>query len=245
MRSRVNWTTWKRSGAIDEAVDLMRSNTIHFVAAIVFMFLSLLGFSRQTPDQKGWQMFAILCLAASLLALLLGRWPRPAVRQDDEDRCATQPGTEFPEGQARLIDSGHLPNRYHPHLTMHEFETCHFFAPARRLLFKSPPDETASGWHRFLLRCSGGRYYFIRQPGELLMPAQLDKDVPGELVITSQRIIFLSDEDAFEVPLQRLALLDCSARLVDFEVRSRRYTLYCDAACYAEKVLLLLQQGNP
>lgn len=220
----------------------MQVKNIHSIAAIVFLLLALLGFAQRQSVGNGWLIFASLCLAAALVAMLLSRWPRSADRSTGPDRCSPAKTVDFPEGQARLIDSGHLPNRFHPRLAMHEFETCHFFAPARRLIFIPPNDEREAGWHRFLLRCSGGRYYFIRQPGELLMPAQLDKEIPGELVITSQRIVFMAGEDAFEVPLQRLSLLDCSARLVDFEVRSRRYTLYCDAACYAEKVLELLQK---
>ena len=74
------------------------------------------------------------------------------------------------------------------------------------------------------------------------MPADVKDMTEGELVITSQRIIFMAGENAFEVPLQRLKLLDCSAHLVDFQVRDRRYTLQTEAACYAEKVLMLLLQ---
>ncbi len=92
------------------------------------------------------------------------------------------------------------------------------------------------------VRFSGGQYYYILRPQEILLPAQVDEQIQGELVITSQRIIFLADENGFEVPRQNLKRLDCSAHLVDFQVRNRRYTIQTDAACYAEKVLMLLLQ---
>ncbi len=220
---------------------MKRGQLIHSVAIIGFLLLAMLGFSQQKPAEKGWLLFAVLCLAAAFAAMLRSRRARSAARIASDEPCSPEQMIDFPEGQARLIDSGRLPNRYHPHLAMHEFEICHFYAPAKRLLFLPPPTATDNRWQRFLIRCSGGHYYFIRQPGELLMFANPDKEIPGELVITSQRLIFLAQEDAFEVPLQRLTRLDCSARLVDFEIRSRRYTLYCDATCYAEKVLLLLK----
>lgn len=215
----------------------------HRFAAIAFSLLSLVSsyLSLGRADSV-WSTLTILTLLAAV-----GAWIAYAVnflreRQDRND-FGKDPAVKFksvPEGQARLIDSGRLPNRFNPRIDLKEYEVCHFYVPVLRVLFSHQPDEPVIDPTRLSIRFSGGKFYYIVRPQEILLPAVPDQTIPGELVITSQRIIFLAEENGFEVPLQGLKLLDCSAHLVDFHVRSRRYTLQTEAADYAEKVLLLL-----
>ncbi|MDD2441698.1 MAG: hypothetical protein PHG76_06265 [Eubacteriales bacterium] len=215
----------------------MRSGRqIHFLAALLFSALALVGF------WMGWQFFSALTALASVLAWILYGRSRLKSQSRDEDQCDLANMPDFPEGQAKLIDSGRLPNRFHPYVSLRELETCHFVVKGQRLLLAALPDALKIDPTRLAVRFSGGQYYYILRPQEILLPAQVDEQIQGELVITSQRIIFLADENGFEVPLQNLKLLDCSAHLVDFQVRNRRYTIQTDAACYAEKVLMLLLQ---
>ena len=215
----------------------------HFIASIGFTALAAVAawVVRGSADRT-WQIFSVLAFAAAALAWLLYLRARyqEAIRRRDEF-CA------YPEGQARLINSGRLPNRYNPRIALKDFEACHFFVNAQRILFRPLPDNLKVEPTRLLVRYSGGMFYYIVRPQEILLPAEPDDQVEGELVITNQRIIFAAPENGFEVQLQSLKLLDCSAHLVDFQVRGRRYTIKTEAACYAEKVLDLLmrKQANP
>lgn len=215
----------------------------HLFAAIGFTALAAVSawVVRGAADRT-WQILSVLavCVAALAWFLYLRARHLEAQRRRDE-YCA------YPEGQARLIDSGRLPNRFNPRIALREYESCHFFVNAQRIFFRPLPDPMNIEPARLLVRYSGGSFYYIVRPQEILLPAEPDDQVDGELVITSQRIIFNALENGFEVQLQSLKLLDCSAHLVDFQVRGRRYTIKTEAACYAEKVLamLLQQQTNP
>ena len=215
---------------------MLSGRQLHFLAALLFSALALAGFW-----QGGSTFSALSALVAVLAWLRYGR-SRLKSQTRDEDSCDLANMPDFPEGQAKLIDSGRLPNRFHPRVSLREFETCHFVVKGQRLLLSALPDGLKIDPTRLAVRFSGGQYYYILRPQEILMPAQVDEQIQGELVITSQRMIFLADENGFEVPLQNLKLLDCSAHLVDFHVRNRRYTIQTDAACYAEKVLMMLLQ---
>lgn len=220
---------------------MSRSESItHLIAAIIFSVLALLASVLPFEIDFRWSVFRILSLAASGLAWLLYFRSRFQNRKQKTDACSPDQLPTFPEGQARLIDSGRLPNRYNARVDLHEFEVCHFYVAASRVIFKPLPESMKLDPSRLAVRYSGGSYYYIVRPQEILMPAEINEKNDGELIITSQRIIFISSENAFEVPLQRVTLLDCSAHLVDFQVRQRRYTVQTEAACYAEKVLLLL-----
>ncbi|MDW7659736.1 MAG: phage holin family protein [Bacillota bacterium] len=214
----------------------------HLLAACLFSLLAALAFWMDRSSQNDWRLFGILTGAVAAIAWILFLRSRLRARKNPEDACDLDNMPDFPEGQAKLIDSGKLPNRYHPRVDMREFEVCHFYVPSKRLLFAPLPEGLKIDPTRLAVRYSGGQYYYIVRPQEILLPAQADDQIDGELVITSQRILFLADENGFEVPLQSLKLLDCSAHLVDFQVRNRRYTVQTEAACYAEKVLMLLLQ---
>ena len=210
----------------------------HLMAGILFaaMAMSAAWLTRSSSDSR-WRVFTLLALAATALAwiMFVRSHRRELARRKDQF-------TAYPEGQARLIDSGRLPNRFNPRIELREYEICHFSVEAQRILFFPLPENLQIDPTRLLVRLSGGAYYFIIRPQEILLPADPDKQTSGELFITNQRIMFLSGENGFEVPLQSLKLLDCSAHLVDFQVRGRRYTIQTEAACYAEKVLMLLLQ---
>jgi hypothetical protein len=210
----------------------------HLWAAVLFAGLAVAAvlLDRTAPGGR-WLIFAVFSFGVAILAWI--RHGRALRRKHDE-----QPDqiTAYPEGQARLIDSGRLPNRYNPRIDLREYEFCHFTVAAQRVLFAPLPSGLNVDPTRLVVRFSGGAFYFIVRPQEILLPAEPDEQVIGELAITNQRIIFLATENGFEIPLQSLKMLDCSAHLVDFQVRDRRYTLQTDAACYAEKVLLLLLQ---
>ncbi len=214
----------------------------HLAAALVFSVLALITSIIPIDIDFRWSVFRVLSLAVSGLAWLLFFRSRYLEKKENANACRPDQLPSFPEGQARLIDSGRLPNRYHPRVDLHEFEICHFYVPASRVIFAPLTDSKKMDPSRLAVRYSGGNYYYIVRPQEILMPAEIDDKNEGELIITSQRIIFLASENAFEVPLQRVTLLDCSAHLIDFQVRQRRYTIQTEAACYAEKVLMLLFQ---
>ncbi|MEA4889332.1 MAG: hypothetical protein VB070_07705 [Clostridiaceae bacterium] len=215
----------------------------HLLAASLFSLLSLASivYSQITGDGR-WRVFSMLCLIAAVLAWLMYFRRKLQDASDHEQTENVDNPPSFPEGQAKLIDAGRLPNRYNPRIDLKEFEVCHFSVAAQRLLFAPLPDKLRIDPTRLAVRYSGGQYYYIVRPQEILLPAEPDDRIDGELVITNQRIIFLAAENGFEVPLQSLKLLDCSAHLVDFHVRDRRYTIQTEASCYAEKVLLLLLQ---
>ena len=215
----------------------------HFWAAVLFTGLGIAasGISLMARDSR-WQIFSWLILGASGLAWLMYLRSKQREKVADDALCKPENLPGFPEGQARIIDSGRLPNRYNPRIILNDFEMCHFYVPADRLIFAPLPEHLRIDPTRLVVRYSGGQFYYIVRPQEILLPADPDNTIPGELIITSQRIIFLAAESGFEVPLQSLKLLDCSAHLVDFQVRDRRFTVRTEAACYAEKVLMLLLQ---
>lgn len=215
---------------------------IHLIAACLFSILTLLAFRGENSASVAWRFFGYLSGSAALLAWLLYGIARVREKKQEGDLCRPENQPNFPEGQARLIDSGRLPNAYNPRVDLRDFETCHFTVFAKRLIFTPLPERLSIDPTRLAVRYSGNQYYYIVRPQEVLMPAQVDQVISGELVITNQRILFIADHDAFEVPLQSLKLLDCSAHLVDFHVRNRRYTVQTEAACYAEKVLMMLLQ---
>lgn len=212
------------------------SPKIHLLAATLFTVLAVAGaIMVRSPLDRRWQIFSVLAFAAAVLA-----WVLFARAQHRETAWRRDQFAAYPEGQARLIDSGRLPNRFNPRIDLKDYESCHFFVSAQRMFFQPLPENLRVDPSRLLVRYSGGAFYFIVRPQEILLPAEPDDMADGELVITSQRIIFLAPENGFEVPLQSLKMLDCSAHLVDFQVRGRRYTIKTEAACYAEKVLQLL-----
>lgn len=220
-----------------------KGHRIHFIAAIIFSALSLAAqYWRIANDDRRWHFISILSFLGAIIAWSLYFIARRRERSSREDACSAENMPFFPEGQARLIDSGRLPNRYNSRVSMKDYETCHFFVPAQRIIFTPTPEISRLDPSRLAVRYSGGSYYYIVRPQEVLLPAEVDAQYSGEFVITSQRIIFLAEENGFEVPLQKLKMLDCSAHLVDFQVRDKRYTIQTAAACYAEKVLLLLLQ---
>lgn len=206
----------------------------------MFLLLALVAsyMLRDTLDKR-WQILTYLSLGASLLAWTLFLRARRRIAAIRRDECSA-----YPEGQARLIDSGRLPNRFNPRIELKDYEYCHFYVNAQRMMFHPLPEYMKIDPAHLLVRYSGGVFYYIVRPQEILLTADPDDQIDGELVITSQRIIFIAAENGFEVPLQSLKMLDCSAHLVDFQVRGRRYTVKTDAACYAEKVLALLQQQH-
>jgi hypothetical protein len=220
----------------------------HLAAAILFTGLAL--FSSYSMGGGGtyagrWRSLNFLSLIVAALAwfLFMRATRRETDRRQPENNDGQPSVQSFPEGQARLIDSGRLPNRYNPRIELKEFEICHFTVPAQRLIFTPLPEGLVIDPGRLAVRFAGGNYYYIVRPQEILLPAPVDEQVGGELVITNQRLIFLSAANGFEIPLQSLHQLDCSAHLVDFQVRERRYTLLTESAGYAEKVLQLLQRS--
>ena len=219
------------------------SRQTHLLAAAVFSGLTFFAFyrARISADDR-WHTFSTLALICAILAWLL--YYRANRRDSRDQECIGDPEhpNAFPEGQARLIDSGRLPNRFNPRIDLKDFEICHYSVYAQRVIFAPLPEGQRIDPTRLAIRYSGGNYYYIVRPQEILLPADPVSRTDGELVITNQRIIFLALENGFEVPLQSLKMLDCSAHLVDFQIRDRRYTLQTEAACYAEKVLMLLLQ---
>ncbi|MBP8989177.1 MAG: hypothetical protein KBG64_03045 [Clostridia bacterium] len=214
----------------------------HLWAACLFTCLFVIAFWMGRQNQSDWRLFCWLTGPVALFAWAKYIFAGLRNAQNPPDRDLSDPIHNFPEGQAKLIDGGRLPNRFHPGLDLREYEICHFYVPGIRLFFTPFLEGEALDPTRMVIRYSGGRYYYIVKPQEILLPAQLDEAVAGELVITSQRILFLAVENGFEVPLQSLKLLDCSAHIIDFQVKDRRYTVQTDAAGYAEKVLKLLLQ---
>ena len=213
----------------------------HFWAAVLFTILGVAAsVMTLVVRDSSWQVFSWLSLGAAAVAWLSYLRVKKQERAGDETSGKPENLPGFPEGQARIIDSGRLPNRYNPRIILNDFEVCHYYVPADRLIFAPLPEHLRIDPTRLVVRFSGGHYYYIVRPQEILLPAEPDNTIPGELIITSQRIIFLAAESGFEVPLQSLKLLDCSAHLVDFQIRDRRFTVRTDAAGYAEKVLMLL-----
>ena len=215
------------------------SRQTHFLAACLFSLMSAYAFWMAGAVHQ-WRLFAWLTAVVACGAWVFYIRARIRDMKHGQNACDLEQLPDFPEGQARLINSGRLPNRFHPYLELREFEPCHFFVMSSRLLFQALPENLQLDPTRLAVRFSGGQYYYIVKPQEILLPAQLDETSSGELVITNQRILFPADVNGFEVPLQSLKLLDCSAHLVDFQVKNKRYTIQTDAACYAEKVLMLL-----
>ncbi len=208
----------------------------HLVAAILFLGLALIGtMLAPTGEPRLWRIISDLCLIATGLAIILHliNLRLDSIRKRDQ-------AAVYPLGPARKIDNGRLPNRFHPRVNLSEYEYCHFSIGAWRIIFIPPTVAQQYEMRQTLVRFTGGLYYFITQPQAILLRAEPENQVAGELVITSQRIIFLADENGFEIPLKNIKCLDCSAHLVDFQVRDRRYTLQTDAASYAEKVLAML-----
>lgn len=220
---------------------ISQKTNIHFRAATLFLLLSLFSLlvGRSSPI---WPYFTILSGVAALYAWITGIKVRLRQKRDqtEDETCRPDSLSSLPEGQARYIDSGRLPNRLHPNLDMREYETSHFFVSAYWLMFEPLPEKMKSKISQPLIRYSGDRYYYILKPYEILMLAKPEATLSGEFVITSQRVIFLSNDNGFEIPLNRIEKLDCSAHLIDFFVKNRRYTIQTDAACYAEKVFELL-----
>jgi hypothetical protein len=213
---------------------------IHLTAGILFATMAMLValLTRSSRDGR-WRVFSLLSIWAAGLAWTL--FMRAYRRRSGGRRNSF---SAYPEGHARLIEAGRLPNRYNPHIELREYEICHFSVGARRLRFADPPADQDVDPTQLMVRFSGGSYYFIARPHGVLLPAELDHEIYGEFVITSQRVMFVAPENGFEVPLQSLKLLDCSAHLVDFQVRGRRYTIQTEAASLAEKVLLMLLQPS-
>lgn len=198
------------------------------------------SFRANSAADSRWQTFNTLTMLVAVLAWILYFRTRRRESRDQRDLGDTNRIASFPEGQARLIDSGRLPNRYNPRIDLMDFEICHFSVSAQRIRFAPLQDGLVIDSSRLAVRYSGGNFYYIVRPQEILLPAEPEGQYPGELVITNQRIIFLAAENGFEVPLQSLKLLDCSAHLVDFQIKDRRYTVQTEAASYAEKVFMLL-----
>lgn len=204
---------------------------MHLLAVLFFAGLSLFAFYQAEITADGrWRYFAVLSLGGAVLAWHRSR--RDRSQQGEEAR------------QIKQIDSGRLPSRRNPRVELKEYEYCHFSIPASRISFAPLPDNLKFEPTRLVIRQSGDIYYFIVRQQDTLLLAEPDDQTKGELVITSRRIIFLAEENGFEIPLQSLKMLDCSAHLVDFQVRDRRYTIQTDAAVYAEKVLQLLMQST-
>jgi hypothetical protein len=219
------------------------SRQTHLLAAILFTGLTLFAsFRARTSNDERWQTLSTLALIIAIFAWILHFRARRRDSRDQQNLGDPASPAAFPEGQARLIDSGRLPNRYNARLDLKDFEICHFSVMAQRMIFAPLPESLKIDPTRLAVRYSGGNYYYIVRPQEILLPADVVEHTGGEFVITSQRIMFLAAENGFEVTLQSLKLLDCSAHLIDFQIRNRRYTLLTEAACYAEKVLLLLLQ---
>ncbi len=219
------------------------SRQTHLFAALLFTGLTIFSSLLSHKSASGnWKTFSTLTLLAAALAWYYYLRSRQNDIRDQQDQGNPDNLPSFPEGQARLIDSGRLPNRHNPEIKLKDLEVCHFSVPALRVLFKPLPESMNADPSRLLIRYSGGSFYYIVRPQEILLPAEPDDLINGELAITNQRIIFLCSENGFEVPLNSLKLLDCSAHLVDFQVRDRRFTIQTEAAGYAEKVLLLLLQ---
>jgi hypothetical protein len=220
----------------------------HLTAAIVFTGLALfssysMGGGGDTSNR--WRLLNALSLIVAAIAwfLFLRATRRENDHRDQDNGDGQEAQPTFPEGQARLIDSGRLPNRYNPRIELKEYEVCHFTVPAQRMIFEPLPEGLSIDPSRLAVRFAGGNFYYIVRPQEILLPAPVDEQIVGELVITNQRVIFLAAVNGFEIPLQSLRHLDCSAHLVDFQVRERRYTLLTESAGYAEKVLQLLQRS--
>lgn len=209
----------------------LSSFKIHLPAALVFAGLSLFAFyqSEVTADES-WRFFSALSLGGAVLAWHRSRRDRSP--QADDAR------------QIRQIENGRLPNRHNPRVELKDYEYCHFSIPASRLFFAPLPENFKIEPNSMVIRQSGGAYYYIVRQQDTLFMTEPDDQTHGELVITSRRIIFLAAENGFEIPLQSVKMLDCSAHLVDFLVRDRRYTIQTDAAVYAEKVLQLLMQTS-
>lgn len=209
----------------------LSSLKIHLPAALFFAGLSLFAFyqSEITADGR-WRFFAALSLGSAVLAWHRSRRDR-SPKSDDER-------------QIKQIENGRLPNRHNPRVELKDFENCHFSIPASLLFFAPLPEDIKIEPTRMVIRQSGGAYYYIVRQQVTLLRAEPDDQTHGELVITSRRIIFLAEENGFEVPLQSVKMLDCSAHLVDFLVRDRRYTIQTDAAVYAEKVLQILMTST-
>lgn len=224
------------------------NRTSHLLAAILFTGLALFSSYLASGSQEnsiGWQTLNILSLLVAAVAwfLFFRSLRREAESRDKSGADEPKAAPNFPEGQARLIDSGRLPNRYNPRIELKEYEVCHFTVPAQRMIFAPLPEGLAIDPGRLAVRYAGGNFYFIVRPQEILLPAPADEQIRGELAITNQRIIFLAPVNGFEIPLQSIRHLDCSAHLVDFQVRERRFTLLTESAGYAEKVLQLLQRS--
>ena len=211
---------------------------IHLTAGILFATMAMLValLTRSSRDGR-WRVFSVLSIWAAGLAWTL--FMRAYRRRSAGRRNSF---SVYPEGHARLIEAGRLPNRYNPHLELREYEICHFLIGARRLQFTDLPANQGFDPIQLMVRFSGGSYYFISRPQNILLPAELNREIYGEFVITSQRVMFIAPENGFEVPLQSLKSLDCSVNLVDFQVRGRRYTIQTEAASLAEKVLHMLLQ---
>jgi hypothetical protein len=218
---------------------------MHLVAACIFTGLTLLSsYFANSYDDRRWRTFSVLTLLASAAAWY---WFFRALKMEMENReGADHPENpaSFPEGQAKLIDNGRLPNRFNPRIELQDYEVCHFSVPADRLIFTPLPEGLKLDPSRLAVRFSGGNFYFIVRPQEILLPAQTQSAIAGELAITNQRVLFLAPENAFEVPIQSIKGIDCSAHIVDFQVRDRRYTLLTDAAEYADKVLQIIRRPS-
>lgn len=221
---------------------MRRSNQrTHFAAAILYSGLAVFASLLPLPAHlTSWRTFSNLSLVAAIVAWLayfkaLRR--AYAERLPDSDDDEQQP---LPKAQARMIDNGRLPVRRNPRIELQPYETCHFNIMARRMVFAPPDGLGLAEASHLAIRFSGGSFYYIVQPQSILLPALLTDEIRGELVITNYRLIFLAGEYSFDVPLPSLSLLDCSAHLIDFQVRDSRFTLQTEAACYAEKVLDLL-----
>ena len=160
--------------------------------------LAALTFWKDRSDQTEWRLFGILSGIVAILAWVLYLQARRKAITRRDEACDLEQLPDFPEGQAKLIDSGRLPNRYHPDVDLREFETCHFYVPGRRLLFTPLPAELKIDPNRLAVRYSGGQFYYIVRPQEILLPAETEGQIDGELVITSQRILFLAEENGFE-----------------------------------------------
>lgn len=216
-----------------------QSSKLHLSAVIFFAVMSVASFFHgRLIRNDGWQFFSVLSLGVALLAWTYYRRDRRCEKEEQELKKSI-----YPEGQVRLIDNGQLPNCFNPRVDLREFECCHFSTKASRVFFY-PPSDVKVDFTKLVIRLSGGAFYFITHPQEILLPALIDEQTAGELIITSQRILFLAPENGFEIPLQNMKQLDCSAHLIDFQVRGRRYTIQTDAAGYADKVLQLLQKQN-
>lgn len=153
-------------------------------------------------------------------------------------------GEVEPAPMRQLLETDPLPVVFGHNLILKEGERCHYTGSATHVKTKNVVVGYSGGNNGVSIRLAKGVSYRVGTSKAAPIRGNVEERTPGDLSITSKRIVFSGAKGAFDKKISSLTSMNPYSNAVEFQFGSQQYMLETSDAEYIIQIIVRIINSN-